>query len=175
VPNFPDNIPDDNISQRDFENLFRFQIGLSQPKTLNERSFYVAGVTPSDTLSRKAYEKLCKTGILVAGQPTIITGHITRQFAHHLSILTSCSRRKLVNMLFMWEEELMRWQVLEDEAAEIKIVIEEEVQQGGDVGHLVKRLMELDGQMRLKPSMRGPAARAEEQLPEYEPATGPGS
>ena len=64
-----------------------------------------------------------------------------------------------------------RWRVLEDEEREIQTVLKEEQEAGGDhakVGHLEKRLMEIDGLKKLKPSLREREVRGDaEVLPGY--------
>lgn len=54
------------------------------------------------------------------------------------------------------------------EQEELKIVIAEEKESGGNVGTFEKRLVEVEGTMRLRPSLRGAQARGEERLPGYE-------
>jgi len=64
-----------------------------------------------------------------------------------------------------------RWRILEDEEREIQTVLREEQEAGGDqakVGHLEKRLMEINGLKKLKPSLREREARGDaEVLPGY--------
>jgi hypothetical protein len=69
--------------------------------------------------------------------------------------------------LFFWEEEQQRWRVL-DEEKDIETVLEAERSTGGVVGTLETRLKELEGLIKLKPSIRSEMARDAEVLPAYE-------
>ena len=70
--------------------------------------------------------------------------------------------------MFFWEEEQQRWRVLEDEEKDIETVLEAERSTGGVVGTLETRLKELEGLIKLKPSIRSDMARDAEVLPAYE-------
>ena len=61
----------------------------------------------------------------------------------------------------------MRWRLLEEEEEEIRTVMDEERSISGLVGHFENRLKELEGQMKLKPSLRSHEARKADVLPEY--------
>ncbi|KAK3079672.1 hypothetical protein LTS18_004172 [Coniosporium uncinatum] len=157
-----------DLSKEEYDNLFRYQAGLSSPKKLNEHSFYIAHVTRDLRHSRKTLESLYQSGILCEDSCDIHTERITKEFSSQHSRLPVLMQKKLVNMLFTWEEELMRFRMLEEEKTEIETVMDEERRHGGgNVGHLEKRLKEIEGLMGLRPSQRGEAVRAADELPGY--------
>jgi hypothetical protein len=51
--------------------------------------------------------------------PTVRTNGITRNFANQLPMISVHAQRKLVGLLFFWEEECTRWKLLDQEEAEI--------------------------------------------------------
>ncbi|TKA62501.1 hypothetical protein B0A49_13147 [Cryomyces minteri] len=54
---------------------------------------------------------------------TVNTSLITRNFPNQLAIISVHAQRKLVGLLFFWEEECVRWRMLEEEGAEIQSFI----------------------------------------------------
>lgn len=77
------------------------------------------------------------------------------------------AQKRLVCLLFAWEEECIRWRLLEEEEVEIGVVLEAERGMGGEgrVEELEKRLLEIRGLMGVKPSLRGGVGG--EELPGY--------
>ncbi|KAF2472589.1 uncharacterized protein BDR25DRAFT_313093 [Lindgomyces ingoldianus] len=151
--------------------LFTYQLGEPDPLKLCEASFLVGGITRSKSISAQIYRALVKNGALKeaeAGEDTgvgVDTKAITSKFAHQLSFISVHAQKKVVNLLFFWEEEIMRWRVLIAEKEELETVIKESKEAGGDIGGLEKRLKELEGLLRVKPSLRGEEARKGEVLP----------
>ncbi|KAF2083783.1 hypothetical protein K490DRAFT_50804 [Saccharata proteae CBS 121410] len=173
MPQTPRTLEDplSNLSVKELDTLFQYQIGLRNYKALNQFSFYIAGITDSERRSRKTHLSLCKAGVLFPTSSAVITGNITSNFRSQQQHLPSYARRKLVNMLFFWEEELVRWKLLEGEEGEVTVVLSEERSSGGEcVGHLEKRLKEIKGLMRLKPSLRDLEAGNSDEPPDYESA-----
>ncbi len=49
------------------------------------------------------------------------TTKITKHFANQVSKLSVHGQRKLISLLFFWEEELMRWRLMDAEEEQIQI------------------------------------------------------
>ncbi|KAF2815219.1 uncharacterized protein BDZ99DRAFT_459146 [Mytilinidion resinicola] len=172
VPNLALGPRADDLTVREQDQLFEHQISLPDPLKLDSLAFFVGGITSHERVSTQVHAALIKNGVLSAQSAAIDTKAITPQFAHQISIISSFAQKKLVNLLFYWEEEQQRWRVLLEEETEIKGVIDAEREDDGAVGSLEKRLKELEGMIRLKPSMRSIEARQAEQLPDYEQVQG---
>jgi hypothetical protein len=165
-----------DVSEKDA--LFMYQVSASVPEKLVEESYIAGGITSSSSVSSKIHRALLKNGVIVRETGRIDTSKVTKNFAHQLSLITSHAQKKLINLLFFWEEEVMRLNVLRGEADELKVVIEEERKAGDgheNVGGLEKRAKELEGLLKLKPSLRGEEVRDSEQLPAYTEASRPGA
>jgi hypothetical protein len=166
VPNIAGAPQDTDLSPHEQDLVFTAQLGCSDPLVLDSLAFQHAGITASPKTSAAIHKALLKNGVLEPGKPAPNTGAITSNFAHELSIITSHAQKKLVNLLFFWEEEVQRWNVLIGELEELKVVIQAEKESGGAVGTYEKRLAEVEGGMRVRPSLRGQEKR-EEELPAY--------
>lgn len=70
-------------------------------------------------------------------------------------MVTSHVQKKIVELLFAWEGEGRRWGRLEREREEAEKVGGEMKSQGGDVGSWEERVVEIEEEMRLMPSLRG--------------------
>jgi hypothetical protein len=171
VPNFA-GTADPNVPIEDLDTLFDFQLTVKPPQKLIPTSMYIAKITWEEKTGADVLQKLEKLGIVHQGPPYVSTNKIESNFANKLAKLPQHSQKRLVSLLFDWEEEVRRWAVLEDEEKEVKTIIEETKQVGGDAGHYEKRLLEIEGLKRLKPSMRQarPAAHAEQAPPAYQEA-----
>ncbi|ORY03929.1 hypothetical protein BCR34DRAFT_573074 [Clohesyomyces aquaticus] len=165
-----------DAGEQDF--LFEYQLGEPDPLKLGEESFTFGGITQSKAVSAQIHRALIKNGVLKTGdgdgeQVRIDTKAITAQFSHQLAFISAHAQKKLINLLFFWEEEIMRWNVLIGEKQELETVISETRQAGADqIGGLEKRLKELQGLLRVKPSLRGEEARKKESLPGYAESAG---
>lgn len=67
-----------------------------------------------------------------------------------IGIISVPKQRELVNMLFFWEEELTRWRLLDEEAADIKGAITAGVNDSG----LEEKLAVVEAKKKVVPSMR---------------------
>ena len=54
---------------------------------------------------------------------TVYTDRITKHFANQLPFLSIHRQRKLVSLLFFWEEELMRWKAIQEEEWDLTRVL----------------------------------------------------
>ncbi|MCJ1244564.1 hypothetical protein MMC30_001762 [Trapelia coarctata] len=134
VPNFANSSDRDmELSAKQQDDLFNFQIGLAEPRVLAEHSFYIAGVVENINQSPKILTSLKKASILSEhpDDPTVYTSRISKNFPNQMATISVHRQRKLVCMLFFWEEELMRWKLLDDEQREIQGLLDEVTAQGG--------------------------------------------
>lgn len=166
IPNLS-NSGNPEFSTAELDRLFDFQISTSSPKKLTASSLYISKVVDHEGLAVKVHRKLIKEGLLTEDPPAVHTKKIGRNLTHHFALLPVFGQKRMVCLLFAWEEELMRFRLLEEEEAELKVIIEEEQRDGGNVGEMEKRLLELEGLKKLLPSLRGHEAREAEKLPAY--------
>jgi hypothetical protein len=127
VPNFfadptPARSADLTSYRRDM--CYMHQIASSSPYTLDERSFYVAGIVDSESVSRKVHVKLKKYEIL-REDGSVDTFKIGPRFPHQLALLNLNRQKDLVGMLFWWEEECQRLRKLEAEETDLNTLIDE--------------------------------------------------
>jgi hypothetical protein len=158
---------DIELSSREQDLVFTHQLGEPDPLILSPQVFLHAGITSASKTSASIHKALLKNGVLEKDSSVVNTGAITRNFPNQLSIITSHAQKKLINLLFFWEEEGQRWKGLIGELDELRIVIDAEKETGGNVGTYEKRLAEVEGMMRLLPSLRSKQAKEDEALPEY--------
>jgi hypothetical protein len=125
IPNFANDSPNDvDMSPKQADDLVEYQLSLPFPRYLTEASFYVARITDNETFSQKVHKSLLKAGIIAApspdnSQPPVTTAAIGKNFSNQLSHISIHAQRKLIGMLFFWEEECTRWALLDQEEAEI--------------------------------------------------------
>jgi hypothetical protein len=140
---------------------------------LGPMSAKMAGVTPSEKISKRIYETMLKVGLIepISEQNPngINTNLITSRLPHQFAFISIAAQRKLVGMLFFWEEEVVRWRLLDDEEEEIRKVIQDTATQVEGVSadlnvHLERVLMRKN----MMPSQH----RAAEAADEVNPATG---
>ena len=166
-PNVAGAPQDTELSSREQDVVFMHQLGELDPLVLSPQAFLHAGITAVPKTSASIHKSLLKNGVLEENSHVVNTRAITKNFAHQLSMITSHAQKKLVNFLFFWEEEGHRWKVLIGELEELGIVIAAEKDSGGNVGTYEKRLAEVEGMMKLRPSLRSKQAKENDALPEY--------
>lgn len=124
--------------------LFKWQLTTENPRLLGRRSFLVAGVVGKSSLShpwssttalmilcepenephsQRILTALHKNGILSPTDPRINTDAISKHFANQLAVISVHAQRRLIGMLFAWDEELTRWRLLDDEEREIQALL----------------------------------------------------
>jgi hypothetical protein len=132
-PNFAnDSVNDVDLTPAQADQLFIYQLGTLHPRYLSENAFFIGGITDSESLSQKIHKALIKNKVLLpipedsssSGQAatetmTVNTAGITKGFASQLAIISVHAQRKLVGLLFFWEEECTRWKLLDQEEREI--------------------------------------------------------
>ncbi|MCJ1429238.1 hypothetical protein MMC29_007151 [Sticta canariensis] len=173
VPNSANDSKNDvDLTPKQQDDLFRFQLTQPDPRILSEQSFYVAGIVDYPSLSTRILIALRKASILTSSSPFVHTSLITRKFPHQLAIISVQRQRTLVGLLFFWEEELVRWRLLDDEEEEIRRIIgeEEAAGEGGEMGEELRvALGKVVAKRSMPPGLRGLAndAMAQPVLPGY--------
>jgi hypothetical protein len=127
VPNFfADPTPSHHIDLTGYRRdmCYMHQITSPDPYALDERSFYVAGIVDSESVSKKVHAKLKKHDIL-RQDGSVDTFKIGPRFPHQLALLNLNRQKDLVGMLFWWEEECQRLRKLVAEEKELDSLIEE--------------------------------------------------
>jgi hypothetical protein len=71
--------------------------------------------------SKKVHQALIKNGCLNEDTGLVDTARITSDFTPQLSMISIHAQRKLVSLLFYWEDELTRWHLMEDEEVQIRL------------------------------------------------------
>jgi hypothetical protein len=121
----------------------------------------------AESQSAKTLSALHKSGIIDPVDGLVHTERITKQFASQHAIISVHAQRKLVSLLFFWEEELMRWRLLDEEEAEITKAME---YNGDKDENLVLALRTVQLKRKLMPSERAlmlTRSAEEEELPGY--------
>jgi hypothetical protein len=178
VPNFArDDINDVDLTPSQADNLIRWQLSTSAPPYLTEEAFFVAALTDSKTISRKIHCALVKHNLVAPAPatarssqashasarpppsfaqpvPPVHTARIGRDLVAQLAFISVHAQRKLVGLLFFWEEECMRWKLLEQEEAEILNAMGQERTDNDDLD-VALRAVEM--KRALLPSLRGEA------------------
>jgi hypothetical protein len=168
VPNIAGTPQDTDLTIREKDLAFVHQLSQPDPLVLSPEVFAHAGITSEQKISATLHKALLKNGVLEQDSPTVHTERITKNFANQVSGITSHAQKKLINFLFFWEEEGQRWKKLLGELEELNIVMAEKKESEGDVGTYEKRLAEVEGEMRLRPSLRSQQAQNSAQLPGYD-------
>ncbi|KAH6682077.1 hypothetical protein B0J14DRAFT_633709 [Halenospora varia] len=148
IPNFANNAntPQDiNLSPAHADLLFTYQQSLPFPRYLGENAFFVTGIVGAKSLSVKTHKSLVKNGIILpslevgdgkdAGnvngtepkgvKVTINTRNITSNFANQHPTISVHAQRKVVGLLFFWEEECVRLALLDAEEEEIRAAMKQ--------------------------------------------------
>jgi hypothetical protein len=152
-PNFASDRNPDSVSQQ-LDVLFDFQAALAVPQYITPAALYLSECAQNEKTAAMIHSKLLKLGVLKSEAPWLDTQKIDRNLPNKLPELPIYTQKVLVNLLFDWEEEVRRWKLLEEEETEIHLVMNEVQAVHGDVGHLEKRLFEIGGLKKLKPSLR---------------------
>jgi len=139
VPNFAkDDANDVNLSPAQADSLLTYQLSLPSPRYLGEKAFFVADIVGHEAQSKTVYKTLIKHNLILptpeaassagaasSGEPmTVNTAQVTKNFANQFATISVHVQRKLVGMLFFWEEECTRWKLLDAEEAEILKALE---------------------------------------------------
>ncbi|KAH0563139.1 hypothetical protein GP486_002294 [Trichoglossum hirsutum] len=154
-----DSKDDVEMSIKQQDDLFRWQLSQKNIKVLNDLSFFMGGVVEDKSNSAKVHTALKKNRVIDAATGALDTGRITKHFANELYVLSVHRQRKLVGLLFWWEEELVRWRLLEEEEAEIRHLLTQE----GEREDLMVALKVVEAKKKMLPSVRA----QDSSLPSY--------
>ena len=99
--------------------LYVYQLTLSKPLLLSPLAFHTADIVWRYKDSQRTYKTLQKKKIITEAG-TIKTSAITKSFAHHFAYLSAFAQRRIIGLLFWWEEEVQRLRSLLDQEADIK-------------------------------------------------------
>lgn len=182
IPNFANDSPNDvDLSPGQADQLLAYQLASKHPRFLSENAFFIAGITGSESLSKKVHKALVKhklilppseasssTGQAATETLTVNTAGVTKSFASQMAMISVHAQRKLVGLLFFWEEECMRWKLLDQEEREIVDALKSN--QGN--ADLECALEAVRMKMKMLPSKRGEgtanvAKGAGHELPSY--------
>ena len=144
-----------------------YQLSLPYPRYLGEKSIFVAGIVADEAQSKTVYKTLVKKDLILptpgagsgggaasAGEKmTVDTAKVTKNFANQFATISVHTQRKLIGMLFFWEEECTRWKLLDAEEAEILKALE--TNEGNK--DLATALEAVEMKKKLLPSQRGEA------------------
>ncbi|KIV85750.1 hypothetical protein PV11_01412 [Exophiala sideris] len=162
VPNFANDNPEDDadITSTQKDLLWVHQLGAAEtsgrsPMTLDELSTFSAGIVTSEKNSARIHKELVKNGIINPAAPLgIDTTRITQKLPHELAFVSVHAQRKTVGMLFFWEQEALRWRLLDQEESELKSALEDEGTSDAAKRELKVRLESVDMRRGMKPSSR---------------------
>jgi hypothetical protein len=133
IPNIAGAPHDTSLSPKEIDLTFLHQLSLPDPLVLSPQAFLHAGITSSPKTAAAVHKALLKDGVLEEGKKGVHTERIGRRFAHELAVVTSHAQKKIVNLLFWWEEEGQRWNKIIGELEELRGLVKEESESGGEV------------------------------------------
>jgi hypothetical protein len=167
-PNFANEKAGIDLSPQELDYLFCAQLGSANPKRLETSTLTLCGIGNAPSLSERTMKRLVELGIIGKDDGSLHTDKIDKRFANKLSFIPVGQQKKLINLLFTWEEELMRWRLLEEEEEEIKTVMKAGTATDGTaIADLEMRLKQIDSLKKLKPSLRSKDPQ-QDQLPGYQ-------
>ncbi|KAK8219852.1 hypothetical protein M8818_000826 [Zalaria obscura] len=110
-----------DLSPLEADLLVHHQLAQPQLQYLSPIAFSAAKIVDNESTSVKIHKALTKNGILgLPSEPNatpVTTTAITRSFAHQLAFVSAHVQRRLVALLFFWEEECARFRMLDEEEA----------------------------------------------------------
>ena len=98
----------DGLSLADKDLLFDFQIGLTEFKKLSPSTLYITNCALQEKDAKKVFDRLIQIGVITDGGEGVNTRAIGRNFVNQMAMLPKCLQKRLVCLLFEWEEELAR-------------------------------------------------------------------
>lgn len=120
------------VSPQRRDMLYMHQINSPQPECLDENAFYVAGVCDRERQSQRIHTALLKNGCLTAPDCLVDTRQIGPKFVHQLAFISQAAQKNLINVLFLWEEEIQRLRKLDEEEKELTTLITQAEAESGD-------------------------------------------
>ena len=176
-PVIPNSKSDIDLSPEEADRLFSLQQGLPQPRFLVPESYTIAPICDNLPTAKKLQAALLKYGYVLAPSETgeapaltVRTDLIDKHLPSRLGMISVHAQKKLISLLFFWEEECHRWRVLDAEENDIRKALKA----APDDGELALRLEAVQMKKVLPPSQRvADAARPGhgEPLPVYAQST----
>ena len=119
--------------------------------------------------AHRVFHTLTTNGVIDSlGHPD--TTKIDKNLVNKIGIISVGKQRELVNMMFFWEEELMRWRLLDEEEDEVKSALTADGMDDDTRAALRDALRVIEAKKRIAPSQRmqdGTLKTAQEHPPEY--------
>ncbi|CAF9910236.1 MAG: hypothetical protein GOMPHAMPRED_007011 [Gomphillus americanus] len=158
--------------------VYIYQLSHPSPLKLSPLAFHTADIVWRYKDSERVYNILQKRGIITP-QGGIRTAAISNKFAHQFAFLSAFAQRRIIGLLFWWEEEEQRLKHLYQQGDDIFEALNgmEESQDRAMFNMLQIELERVKMLIKQKPSIRcsdTASARKHEQLPAYAPPP-PGS
>jgi hypothetical protein len=202
VPNFANDAKHDvDMTPAQMDGLLSFQLVCQNPRFLKPASFGIAGITDNESTARRLYQACVKHGYIApepgsdyslsraastssslsAGSPspasasspmTVNTNIIDRHLPSRLAMVSVHAQRKLVALLFFWEEECTRWRALDEQEWSLSVEIQGAAADAARAAELQTLLESVRRRKTLLPSQRAEGAGGvfpprEEDLPVY--------
>lgn len=161
----------DDLLPQTKDHVFSWQLNGADFTRIDQDTILWAGISPNKTYAAKILSASHKLGIIdpVTGRPD--TTKIDRNMVKAMPNISVQKQRELVMLLFFWEEEIMRWRLLEGEESEIQGRLGEEGVREGWRVELEHALRMVRARKRVLPSLRDQSGRVieggEERLPSY--------
>lgn len=116
-----------------------------------------------DSQSRQLRKALLKNQVLKPDTGLPDTTKIGPKFTHQVAFISVAAQRKLVGVLFFWEEEVIRWRLLNEEELEIETTIEVVKREHGEGAETLCDLNIALEKVRMKRRMKPSERKAAEQ------------
>lgn len=117
---------DDSFTQATKDNVFLYQLSHQDIKVITPHTLVVSGVCDEDRTATKIHRQLIKLGILTEPNNHLNAAAINgTTMAKNIVLITRHKLSLLVNLLFWWEEEVLRWDDFEAKKASYALQLEE--------------------------------------------------
>jgi hypothetical protein len=154
------------------DSLYLYQLANPPPLILSPIAFHTADIVWRYKDSERIYKLLQKKGIITE-KGEIRTAAISKAFAHQFAFLSSFAQRRVIGLLFWWEEEQQRLKRLFEQEMEIKQVMQgiRSNEEHSETLNLLKiELERVKLLINMKPSTRTESRPGhQEELPAYSP------
>ncbi|KAH7080969.1 hypothetical protein FB567DRAFT_117040 [Paraphoma chrysanthemicola] len=151
VPNVAGAPQDIELSREEKDLIFIHQFNEPDPLILSPEAFRYGGIDTSSKVAASIHKAMLQNGVLEKDTHVINTAAITRSLAHQVPSITSHAQKKLINLLFFWEEEVERWNRLTGEQEALRVSMDAEKERSLAEEN---RLAELARLLKLRPSER---------------------
>lgn len=117
---------DDSFTQTTKDKVFLYQLSHQDIKAITPHTLVVSGVCDEDRTATKIHRQLVKLDILTAQENHLNAAAINgAAMAKNIVLITRHKLSLLVNMLFWWEDEMVRWDDFEAKKASYAQQLEE--------------------------------------------------